>query len=146
MATRTARANTLEDTLDEIQTRFRNAGQELQKMQKRAEKNRRDFQKRTEKRIQQAQKDFRKLSVVKAATSAGLDAGSSSPCFTICCRLSFRAALAMLMVYRPAVWMVASSSTRSSTLPTSISQSEKSAIVCSTKSMVSGEQHWFSST
>ena len=73
MATRTARANTLEDTLDEIQTRFRNAGQELQKMQKRAEKNRRDFQKRTEKRIQQAQKDFRKLSVVKAAEEFGTD-------------------------------------------------------------------------
>ncbi len=67
MATRTARANTIDDTIDEIQTRFKKAGKELQKMQKRAEKNRRAFQTRAQKRVEKAQKDLRKIKVVKAA-------------------------------------------------------------------------------
>ncbi|MDP6977505.1 MAG: phasin family protein [Myxococcota bacterium] len=67
MATRTAKKSTLDNTIDEIQTRFKKAGKELEKMQKRAEKNRRAFRTRTEKRVKKAQKELRKISVVKSA-------------------------------------------------------------------------------
>ncbi len=67
MATRTARKSTLDDTLDEIQARFKKAGKEMEKMQKRAEKNRRTFQTRAQKRVEKAQKELRKISVVKKA-------------------------------------------------------------------------------
>ena len=58
-----ARTNIIEESFERVQDRFRSAGDELQKLQDRAAKNRRDFTKRTQK----VQKRLLKVPAIKAA-------------------------------------------------------------------------------
>jgi len=62
-----ARTNIIEESFERVQDRFRDAGDELQKLQDRAAKNRRDFTKRTQKRTQKVQKQLLKVPAIKAA-------------------------------------------------------------------------------
>jgi hypothetical protein len=62
-----ARTNIIEESFERVQDRFRSAGDELQKLQDRAAKNRRDFTKRTQKRSQKVQKRLLKVPAIKAA-------------------------------------------------------------------------------
>ena len=62
-----ARANIIEESFERVQDRFRNAGEELQKLQKRADKNRRQFAKRTQKRTEKVQKQLLEIPAIKAA-------------------------------------------------------------------------------
>ena len=62
-----ARANIFEDSIERVQTRFRNAGEELQKLQERADENRREFSERAQARAEKVQKQLREIPAFKAA-------------------------------------------------------------------------------
>ncbi len=62
-----ARSNIIEESFERVQDRFRTAGDELQKLQNRATKNRREFAKRTQKRTEKVQKRLLKVPAIKAA-------------------------------------------------------------------------------
>ena len=62
-----ARANIIEESFERVQDRFRSAGDELQKLQDRATKNRRAFTKRTQKRTEKVQKQLLEIPAIKAA-------------------------------------------------------------------------------
>lgn len=70
-----ARRNTsmLEERFEQVQTRFRNAGKELQKFQKRADKNRRDFEGRARKRAEKTQQQLLEIPAIKAADEFRID-------------------------------------------------------------------------
>ena len=62
-----ARATLFEDGFERVQARFRNAGEELQKLQERADENRRDFSERAQVRAQKVQKQLLEIPAFKAA-------------------------------------------------------------------------------
>jgi hypothetical protein len=68
-----ARANIIEESFERVQDRFRSAGDELQKLQDRASKNRRDFTKRTQKRSEKVQKQLLEIPAIKAAEDFRLE-------------------------------------------------------------------------
>ena len=67
-------ATFIDDSIDRIQSVFKDAEGEIQKFQKRAEKRRKDIQKRAEKRSKDIQKQFRKMPAVKKAEQIRADA------------------------------------------------------------------------
>lgn len=67
------RANIIEESFENVQERFRSAGQELQKLQKRADKNRKDFSNRAQRRAEKLQKRLMKVPAIKAADEFRID-------------------------------------------------------------------------
>lgn len=66
-------ANIFEEGFENVQERFRDAGDELKKFQKRAEKNRRDVSKRAQKRAEKVQKQLLDIPVIKKAEDLRTD-------------------------------------------------------------------------
>jgi len=62
-----ARATLFEDGYERVQAGFRNAGEELQKLQDRADENRRDFSERAQVRAKKVQKQLLEIPAFKAA-------------------------------------------------------------------------------
>jgi hypothetical protein len=62
-----ARANLFEDGFERVQARFRTAGEELQKLQERADENRRDLSDRAQARAEKVQKQLLEIPAIKAA-------------------------------------------------------------------------------
>ncbi|MCP4036033.1 MAG: hypothetical protein GY944_10340 [bacterium] len=67
------KTSVLEERFEQVQTRFRKAGKELEKLQKRADKNRRDFESRARKRADKAQKQLLEIPAIKAADDFRID-------------------------------------------------------------------------
>jgi hypothetical protein len=63
----TARTNIIEESFERVQARFRDAGEELQKLQNRASENRREFSERTQARAEKVQKQLLEIPAIKAA-------------------------------------------------------------------------------
>lgn len=62
-----ARANLFEDGMDRVQAGIRNAGEELHRLQERADENRRDFSERAQARAEKVQKQLLEIPAIKAA-------------------------------------------------------------------------------
>ena len=69
-----AEANFIEEGMDRIEDAFRSIEKDLRRLQKRADKRRKQFERQAEKRVKQLQSDFRNNSVVKRAESLRGDA------------------------------------------------------------------------
>ncbi len=68
-----ARANIIEDSFERVQERFRNAGEELQRLQERANENRRELSERTQARAEKVQKQLLEIPAIKAADDFRLE-------------------------------------------------------------------------
>ena len=62
-----ARANIIEESIENVQERFRNAGEELQRLQDRASENRREFADRAQARAEKVQKQLLEIPAIKKA-------------------------------------------------------------------------------
>jgi hypothetical protein len=69
-----AEANFIEEGIDRIENAFRSIEKDLKRLQKRADRRRRQFERQAEKRVKQLQSDFRKNPVVKRAEDLRSDA------------------------------------------------------------------------
>ncbi|MCP4035991.1 MAG: hypothetical protein GY733_03580 [bacterium] len=68
-----ARANIIEESFERVQERFRNAGEEFQRLQDRASKNRRKLSERTQARAEKMQQQLLEIPAIKAADDFRLD-------------------------------------------------------------------------
>jgi len=69
-----AEANFIEEGMDRIENAFKSIEKDLKRLQKRADRRRRQFERQAEKRVKQLQSDFRKNPVVKRAEDLRSDA------------------------------------------------------------------------
>ena len=69
-----AEANFIEEGMDRIENAFRSIERDFKRLQKRADRRRRQFERQAEKRVKQFQSDIRKNSVVKRAEDLRSDA------------------------------------------------------------------------
>ena len=69
-----AEANFIEEGIDRIENAFRSIEKDFKRLQKRADRRRRQFERQAEKRVKQIQTDFRKNRVVKRAEDLRGDA------------------------------------------------------------------------
>jgi hypothetical protein len=69
-----AEANFIEDGIDRIENALRSIEKDFKRLQKRADKRRRQFERQAEKRVKQMQSDFRNNRVVKRAEDLRGDA------------------------------------------------------------------------
>ena len=62
-----AETNFVEDGIDRVQSAFQSVEDEFEKLQKRVDRGRKDFEKQTEQRVKSWQKELRQYSIVRRA-------------------------------------------------------------------------------
>jgi hypothetical protein len=67
------RQNIIEESFENVQARFRSAGEELQKLQDRANENRQELADRAQARAEKVQKQLLKVPAIKAADDFRID-------------------------------------------------------------------------